>query len=292
MEKEKIFMKSAGRRGYSPLARVMTLAVMLLAMAATAWAQEPTKYTVTMAEGTVDKDKWTISPTEAAEGKPITATYSGSRHVKSVTAVVKAAKSPAEVTTAPTATTGDIVAGSETALVSGGAAEGGTMYYKVTTANTKPTSTEGFSATVPTAKTLAAGTYYVWYYVQADDTHTDSEISATAVTVTVKAGTPEYYDKLTKINDSYDDQVYVLKNLGRGRTPYNSSLTAAQAYALATYQAAIDGQAVYVIMSSQNYGYEIHYAVSTDASATEHTADLYDICDPDSPAVRMYYVAQ
>ena len=43
--KEKIFMKSAGRRGYSPLARVMTLAVMLLAMAATAWAQQT--YTVT-----------------------------------------------------------------------------------------------------------------------------------------------------------------------------------------------------------------------------------------------------
>ena len=35
MEKEKDFMKSAGRRGYSPLARVMTLAVMLLAMATT-----------------------------------------------------------------------------------------------------------------------------------------------------------------------------------------------------------------------------------------------------------------
>ena len=184
-------MKSAGTRGYSPLARVMTLAVMLLAMAATAWAQEPTKYTVKMAENTVDKDNWTISPTEAAEGKPITATYSGSRHVKSVTAVVKAAAKPAAtVTTAPTATTGDIVAGSETALVSGGAATGGTMMYKVTTENTQPTTTEGFSATVPTAKTLAAGTYYVWYYVQADDTHTDSEISATAIAVTIAAAAP------------------------------------------------------------------------------------------------------
>ena len=88
--KKKIFMKSAGTRGYSPLARVMTLAVMLLAMAATAWAQE-TKYTVTMAEGTVDAANWTISPTEAAEGKPITATYSGTKHVKSVTAVTTAA---------------------------------------------------------------------------------------------------------------------------------------------------------------------------------------------------------
>ena len=203
--KQKDFMKSAGRRGYSPLARVMTLAVMLLTLATTgAWAQEgtllttitpdgngnpvytvadvatldkggadyssdwgwnkggqawltitpaanvtitkvkfttnagdswedteapfqakldglwvfddkgnnmdngegvtkievygyqnapagDTKYTVTMAEGTVDATNWTISPTEAAEGKPITATYSGTKHVKSVTAVVKAA---------------------------------------------------------------------------------------------------------------------------------------------------------------------------------------------------------
>ena len=104
--------------------------------------------------------------------------------------------------------------------------------------------------------------------------------------------TPEYYDKLTKINDSFDDQVRELKLLGRGYQAYNSSLTAAQAYALATYQAAIDGQAVYVIMSSQDSGYEIHYVVSTDASATEHTADLYDICDYSRSAVRMYSVAQ
>ena len=111
-------------------------------------------------------------------------------------------------------------------------------------------------------------------------------------TLKMAPAAPEYYDKLTKINDSVEDQMDVLKGLGRGYQAYNSSLTAAQAYALATYQAAIDGQAVYVIMSSQNYGYEIHYAVSTDASATEHTADLYDICNPSSPAVRMYYVAQ
>ena len=262
----------------------------LLLMAATG-ATAQTTYTVTVKDGTEDAAKWSADPNPAQAGQTVTVTYSGTKKVKSVKAVKKA-KPAATVTTAPTATTGDIVAGSETALVTAGTATGGTMMYKVTTENTQPTTTEGFSATVPTAKTLTAGTYYVWYYVQADDTHTDSEISATAVTVTVKAGTPEYYDKLTKINDSFDDQVDVLKNLGRGRTPYNSSLTAAQAYALATYQAAIDGQAVYVIMSSQNYGYDIHYAVSTDASATEHTADLYDICDPDSPAVRMYYVAQ
>lgn len=110
-------------------------------------------------------------------------------------------------------------------------------------------------------------------------------------TVTVTPAVPEYYNKLTKINDIFMDQVQLLKELGRGYRAYNSSLTAAQAYALATYQAAIDGKAVYVIMSSQDHGYEIHYALSTDAAATEHTADLYNICNDSNP-VRMYYVAQ
>ena len=91
----------------------------------------------------------------------------------------------AKVTTAPTATTGTIAAGSTTALVTAGVADGGTMMYQATTTNTKPTSTTGFSATVPTAEGRAAGTYYVWYYAKADATHVDSEISASAVAVTV-----------------------------------------------------------------------------------------------------------
>ena len=110
-------------------------------------------------------------------------------------------------------------------------------------------------------------------------------------TVTVTPAVPEYYNKLTKINDNFMDQVSKLKGLGRGYETYNPSLTAAQAYALATYQAAIDGKPVYVIMSSRDDGYEIHYALSTDAAATEHTADLYNICNESNP-VRMYYVAQ
>ena len=89
------------------------------------------------------------------------------------------------ITTAPTATTGDIIAGSATALVTAGVADGGTMMYQVTATNTKPTTTDVFSATVPTAATLAAGTYYVWYYAKADAQHADSEIAATAIEVTV-----------------------------------------------------------------------------------------------------------
>ena len=58
--------------------------------------------------------------------------------------------------------------------------------YAVTTTNTKPASTTGFSATIPTAQSLAADTYYVWYYAKADATHVDGEIAATAIEVTVK----------------------------------------------------------------------------------------------------------
>ena len=96
-----------------------------------------------------------------------------------------AAKEPATVTTAPTGAA-VVGVGKTTALVSGGVAEGGTLMYAVTTGNTKPTSTDGFSATVPTAQTItASGTVYVWYYVKGDDTHSDSEIAATAIEVPV-----------------------------------------------------------------------------------------------------------
>ena len=97
------------------------------------------------------------------------------------------AKPAATVTTAPT---GAAIVGrlntNTMALVSGGVADGGTLMYAVTTTNTKPTSTAGFSDAVPTAQTItASGKVYVWYYVKADDTHSDSEIAATAIEVPV-----------------------------------------------------------------------------------------------------------
>ena len=89
---------------------------------------------------------------------------------------ITVAKPAATVTTAPTAKTG-IKAFENAAIINAGVASGGTMMYAVTNTNTKPTSTEGFSATIPTAQSLAAGTCYVWYYVKGDADHTDSEIA-------------------------------------------------------------------------------------------------------------------
>ena len=99
--------------------------------------------------------------------------------------VEQAAKPAATVTTAPTGAA-IVGVGKATALVSGGVADGGTLWYAVTTTNTKPASTDGFSDAVPTAKDItASGKVYVWYYVKGDDTHSDSEISATAIEVPV-----------------------------------------------------------------------------------------------------------
>ena len=96
-----------------------------------------------------------------------------------------AAKPAATVTTAPTGAA-VVGVGKTTALVSGGVADGGTLMYAVTTTNTKPTSTAGFSDAVPTAQSIkASGKVYVWYYVKGDDTHSDSEIAATAIEVPV-----------------------------------------------------------------------------------------------------------
>ena len=107
------------------------------------------------------------------------------RLVQAVSDAAPAKEPAATVTTAPTGA--EIVGvGKTTALVSGGVADGGTLMYAVTTTNTKPTSTDGFSDAVPTAKDItASGTVYVWYYVKADDTHSDSEIAATAIEVPV-----------------------------------------------------------------------------------------------------------
>ena len=242
-----------------------------------------TNYAVTLADGTDDAGNWTISPATAEKGQTVTIKYNGTKKVKSVKAVKKApAKVPVTAITLNKTETSIKVGSTETLNVTAVAPDNATdkTYTWKTSDASKATVDQDGKVTA-----VAEGT--VTIYAEAND---GSGVKGNC-TVTVTSATPEYYNKLTKINDNFSEQVYLLKQLGRGRQAYNSSLTAAQAYALATYQAAIDGKAVYVIMSSQDNGYEIHYAVSTDASATDHTAGLYDLCS-ESNTVRMYYVAQ
>ena len=163
-------------------------------------AAEPATYTVSLKDGVKDADKWTVKVGDGeAQALPIgglkgdgsetvTLQYTGRLKVKGVKATseaAEAAKEPATVTTAPTGAA-IVGVGKTTALVSGGVADGGTLMYAVTTTNTKPASTDGFSDAVPTAEDItASGTVYVWYYVKGDDTHSDSEIAGpVSVTVT------------------------------------------------------------------------------------------------------------
>jgi hypothetical protein len=181
--------------------KLLLLLALLLTAVTGAWAQEPaTTYSVKMKDGTQDAKNWTITSGEksakgdAADGltglsekDAVTLQYNGRLKVKGVTATSDAApaKEPATVTTAPTGAA-IVGVGKTTALVSGGVADGGTLMYAVTTTDTKPASTDGFSDAVPTAKDItASGTVYVWYYVKGDDTHSDSEIAATAIEVPV-----------------------------------------------------------------------------------------------------------
>ena len=76
--------------------RLLSMLVLLVAVVSGAWAQEPATYKITLAEGTEDAEDWTV-PAEAAAGSPVTATYNGTKKVKSVKAVKKAA-APAPVT--------------------------------------------------------------------------------------------------------------------------------------------------------------------------------------------------
>ena len=143
------------------------------------------KAEVTPADATDKKVTWSSSAPAVATvdqtGK-VHAVAAGTTIIKATTANGKEASIeltvnlPKATATAPTAKTG-VKAGEDKAIIDAGVASGGTMMYAVTTTNTKPTSTTGFSATIPTAQSLAAGTCYVWYYVKADATHADSDIA-------------------------------------------------------------------------------------------------------------------
>ena len=68
--------------------RFLSMLVLLVAVVSGAWAQEPATYKITLAEGTEDAENWTV-PAEAAAGTEVTATYNGTKKVKSVKAVKK-----------------------------------------------------------------------------------------------------------------------------------------------------------------------------------------------------------
>jgi len=86
---------------------------------------------------------------------------------------VTIAKADAVLLSAPQAVELLIENGSEQALVTEGTAEGGLLVYS--------TDGENFSAELPVA--VEAGEYTVYYYVDADDNHNDTELAQLIVTI-------------------------------------------------------------------------------------------------------------
>ena len=75
--------------------RILSMLVLLMVVAAGAVAQTTqTNYKLSVKEGTEDASSWTIGATEAAAGAQVTASYSGSKHVKSVKAYINLQATP------------------------------------------------------------------------------------------------------------------------------------------------------------------------------------------------------
>lgn len=145
---------------------------------------------------------WDVTPnTETEITKDITYTYT---YDAEEAAVVKEAPKAKEDLT---------YTGTEQELVTAGTAEGGEILYAIgTDANTAPTT--GWSANVP--KGTDAGTYYVWYYVKGDGTHTDSK----PVCITVKIAGAVYTatDKEYTITSGEDTPVTVKREPDDNKT--------------------------------------------------------------------------
>ena len=98
---------------------------------------------------------------------------------------------------APTAAEGIYAESTDSIVTPGTVAKGqGTLMYAVGTSATEVPALTAFSATLPKAEKIAAGDYYVWYYIKgadtpegqdptAENTFSDSEICATSLKVTV-----------------------------------------------------------------------------------------------------------
>ena len=126
-----------------------------------------------------------ISSIEFTLGSPISVEWNASTQTGTFTMVdnnvvltpIYASAATIDEAKKPKAVEDDIFAETTTKLVEGGETSEGTLMYILTSSDQAPTSTEGFSADVPTAENITEpGTYYVWYYIAGDDTHSDSEI--------------------------------------------------------------------------------------------------------------------
>lgn len=140
---------------------------------------------------------WSLTPASpVGVGQTLTATYSGTKRVKSVSYFI------VPVVTAPTPKLGLIYTGEPQELVNAGSTTGGTLQYKVNDG--------AWSTTVPSATN--AGTYAVYYRVQADETYAGNAGSSFEVTIT--KATAVLTAPTAKTNLTYNTNAQSLVNAG------------------------------------------------------------------------------
>ena len=151
---------------------------------------------------------WTVTPSPVGVGQTVTATYSGTKHVKSVTYM------GVPVVTAPTAKQGLTYTGSEQALVVAGSTTGGTLQYQLNGGE--------WSTTVPSATN--AGTYEVAYRVLGNDTFVGNDGGSFNVTI-AKADPGELTLSKTSIAFGADDftTTFTVSRTGDGAISASSS---------------------------------------------------------------------
>lgn len=151
---------------------------------------------------------WTVTPSPVGVGQTVTATYNGTKHVKSVTYM------GVPVVTAPTAKQGLTYTGSEQALVVAGSTTGGTLQYQLNGGE--------WSTTVPSATN--AGTYEVAYRVLGNDTFVGNDGGSFNVTI-AKADPGEVTLSKTSIAFGADDftTTFTVSRTGDGAISVSSS---------------------------------------------------------------------
>lgn len=127
------------------------------------------------------------------------------------------------VVTAPTAKNLTYNTNAQT-LVNAGTTTGGTLYYNVTTTNSKPAAdASDWSTTLP--KGTDAGTYYVWYKVVGGDNYNNVDVSNTSVAVTIAKAAGSISYSTTSVTKNAGDAAFTnpLTKVGDGTVTYSIS---------------------------------------------------------------------
>ena len=176
----------------------------------------------------------------------------------------------ATLTTAPTPIDA-YATGSAQVLVTGGAVDGGSFEYALgNDATTAPS--EGWTATVPTA--TAPATYYVWYKVVGDDTHSDSEdapacltakISGFPVTIAANEYITYYSDMALTLEPSEQGtKLYTISEVGTETATATEIASANKEMPFLIYNGAANEKTVFLIPTTA----EINQAVAPEFKGT------------------------